>query len=439
MDSLNDQRAWARETLELSNTIAPDDTPVAILKRLAASDFVPTDDWHGAIETLVPHEFTDDGSVPLAYYFEREPLVRHKIEQFADSFFDLAPAKRRQQWEQLRRLSAPWPPLSLWLTHLQPGLEIQFPTVSQTTEEIRTFARFVGEQFRQRPGRKSAEYWEQLNTTFQDRKHWQGVAWKFQRQFPDQAHVFAPWVQEFTQYSATLSKLWRENIWATCKSALSFSRIRNIPELYLVWFAISILIGIMSAAMKRPGELAPKISRPNYQLVNDQQAWKSIHELLHPHVILDPPDIVAIRQLGKRAAPIELERLQAFEQQRLLGITPIPDEISQILSLGDRAGGFEKLALLGYWDQVYKTRPIVWDSSQVEMIPAWYCTEPVIVAAARPVIPWESLLSRFAISNLKYIPELNVHAILSRAIPERQLERLEQELSRLHHDPNEVK
>ena len=122
------RRTWAADQLglELSSNRA---TQAAAICRLVASDqFLPSPGDHDAILAIAhhagaprPRPLTSEAAD--AIYQE----LRDQIEDFASSFFSIAPAERRRQWEELRQAAAGDVRLMGRLEFLERALSLERP------------------------------------------------------------------------------------------------------------------------------------------------------------------------------------------------------------------------------------------------------------------------------------------------------------------------
>jgi hypothetical protein len=337
-------RDWARETLELPPEISSVEMPSAILKCIAECDYLPGRQWQDAIAVLTAQPLVSRCAVPNGYYHDYQAEMRAKVETFATTFFDLAPPKRRAQWEVLKEQCACWPPLSMWLTRLEAGLSFELPAPPEITPRMSTFLRFISQQFVQCPGQRSQKTWEQLHSTFEDKKQWQRVACNIQRQFPELAAMFDAWIHPFAWHSADSRRMWSQ--WLLAKlnkepNPKGSQGLLNTPipplilnSLFAAPIVIAAVLAIFNEVSKpKTGNQSQQVrnlpfSKPPYQASSAIQIPISYYEKLASLSpteskrladLLDrmgPPEIAEIKRRGSSASADEKARLKAYEQSR---------------------------------------------------------------------------------------------------------------------------
>ncbi|MDB5388729.1 MAG: hypothetical protein JWM11_4375 [Planctomycetaceae bacterium] len=202
-----DLRDWAHETLKLPSDLTTPGMRVAILERLAQCDFVPPQDWNDSINVLIPSApVTDHSAIPNGYYQDRETVVRSKFEQFARNFFELPPDQRRAQWEQLKILSAPWPPIRVCMTRLEPALDIDLSCLQEGSPKTWQIGRYFSRRFVQWAAHLPTESWEQQLVATENKDSLRRTAKAFRRRFPHLAEIFAPWIDEICRRDVACKK-----------------------------------------------------------------------------------------------------------------------------------------------------------------------------------------------------------------------------------------
>ncbi|MDB5389391.1 MAG: hypothetical protein JWM11_5037 [Planctomycetaceae bacterium] len=330
-------REWACETIGLPSDLQPIKTPLAILERLDKYDYVLSQDGHDAVEILTSQNVIPRDEIPLGYYQERKAEARERVQEFANVFWELAPEERVRQWSELNQRCSPWPPLRLWLSQLQPGLELQIEFDSLISEKLRAFTRFACHRFVQCPGAIPLEIWCEHATTFQDKKHWQPIARTFQRLFPKLAGLLPPWFQEFSNHSASSRRIWRQGFLSLMTKEWTWyifnGKLDILPfVLIFIGFLVPILIGMIFATKSTPNVASTSYSvaktpipfnpTPSIQLPESfyerlararPEEIDRIAEILFPKY---PPGEASLRMSGMSKAEAKQQSFETYTRSR---------------------------------------------------------------------------------------------------------------------------
>lgn len=210
----SDRAEWARETLEIPPDAPPGEARSHVLRQLKAVDFVPDDSWQDALEVILENRWSAPGPAPLAYYHARESALREAVIQFAESYFDLRPAVRRERWARLNEPCQTFPPLRRWMKHLAAGLDVEPRFSDSLPESTILFGNLICREFLQLPGDAGHEIRHNLAMLYRDVKRWRGVARDFQRDFPDVARLSPGTIKGFAGYQFQQRKKELINRWA---------------------------------------------------------------------------------------------------------------------------------------------------------------------------------------------------------------------------------
>lgn len=210
----SDRAEWARETLEIPPDAPPGEVRSHVLSELEAVDFVPDDSWQDALEVILENRWLAPGPAPLAYYHARESALRQAVIQFAESYFDLRPAVRRERWARLNEPCQTFPPLRRWMKHLAAGLDVEPRFSDSLPESTILFGNLICREFLQLPGDAGHEIRHNLAMLYRDVKRWQGVARDFQRDFPKVARLCPETLKRFIGHRTRQTVNWMMNRWA---------------------------------------------------------------------------------------------------------------------------------------------------------------------------------------------------------------------------------
>ncbi len=114
-------RRWAAEVLGVREDASPAEARRAYLGKLRERDFLPPPSWRQALRLLdgAPAEPDDE------WLAEEEDRLRTEVASFADEFFTLPAARRRERWDTLLSRCRGVPQLVVRLQSLKAGLEVE--------------------------------------------------------------------------------------------------------------------------------------------------------------------------------------------------------------------------------------------------------------------------------------------------------------------------
>ncbi len=122
-DAIPARRRWAAELLEVPEVASPAEARRAYLGKLRECAFLPPRSWRQALRVL------EGGSAPAEpdeeWLTEEEARLRAEVETFAEEFFAVPVAQRRERWEALLCRCENMLPLVVRLQALKAGLEVE--------------------------------------------------------------------------------------------------------------------------------------------------------------------------------------------------------------------------------------------------------------------------------------------------------------------------
>ena len=266
----SDSRQWAHETLE----IPPDSNPVEMRSRalieLEATDFVPDDNWHDALDVLLETQPQPDCPAPRAYYLERESDLRNAVRQFAESYFDLAPAVRREHWNRLNDPCQTFPPLRRWMQRLAAGLDVEPRFPDSLPESTAIFGNLICREFLQLPGEAGHETRHNLAMLHRDTHRWRDVARDFQRDFPTVARLCPGTIQGFVGHNWRRTADLMINQWAAFTRDLipDLESPLTAKQMVTVFSAIAVIVfvAVRNSDRKTDPPKLPPFMTPAYKM-----------------------------------------------------------------------------------------------------------------------------------------------------------------------------
>jgi hypothetical protein len=148
---------WAVRTTGLDPAADARDRLFQLLRRLERDGFLP---W--AAEILAVRTFCEPALLDLRqemagpFVADLWQWLAPRVDRFCADFFTIAPAERRAQWNNLRRLSVECPPLRRRLDLLHPGLSIDVNQLARESPDGRKVADFLCELFVLHPAQRAA-------------------------------------------------------------------------------------------------------------------------------------------------------------------------------------------------------------------------------------------------------------------------------------------
>jgi len=141
-----DLRGWAHRKFGLLPPASPDQARRAWSQRITAEDYFPSTLHHAAWVVLAGESLSPGGLLFEEAVIEHEEGLRGELEEFAQLFFRLDPAKRRAQLAALRHRCRCQPPLLSRLDWLENGLDVRLETY-QADRNVQALADTLGELF----------------------------------------------------------------------------------------------------------------------------------------------------------------------------------------------------------------------------------------------------------------------------------------------------
>src|SRR3569623_3166906 len=170
---------WAREQLELGEGSLPS-ARVAVLRRLAGEDFLPSPAWDAAYRIADASQrygyraTAGAVNVATAQLGDIERRLAQGVACFAAGFFEMPVEQRTEHWSKLVKHCEAFPALLARLLHLQIGLNVEFETLASASQATRDLAAHVARLFTLPPRTRAIARHQpaaELQTSMRDWEH----------------------------------------------------------------------------------------------------------------------------------------------------------------------------------------------------------------------------------------------------------------------------
>lgn len=146
-----DLRGWAHKKLFLMPPASAEHARRAFVHRLLAEDFSPSPQNHAAWAVLRGQALPAASWLLEEAVLDQEAALRQEVEEFASSFFQTPPDKRRSDWQRLRTYCQAHPNLLSRIDLLEEGLDLYLKEI-EGDPAVRELAETVGKLFVMAPG-----------------------------------------------------------------------------------------------------------------------------------------------------------------------------------------------------------------------------------------------------------------------------------------------
>lgn len=177
---------WARRALDIRPDAPEDAVRHAILTRLAQSQFVPPEPWDAAAALLADpaSEPCIDDEGGYAYYRAAEDALRQRVEAFSQRFFDLPPAKRREEWSRLAEEAAFSPVLNEHLDWLEAGLDVEIDPATSGDRKLQELVDHIAAALPLPAPQRAAADFAFLEEVIRTPHGWRDAAVRLERRAP---------------------------------------------------------------------------------------------------------------------------------------------------------------------------------------------------------------------------------------------------------------
>jgi hypothetical protein len=198
-------RRWAAKRLGVSPDASVESARAAFLRRLPGEDFVPHTALVHAARAMGVLRSDDSRDVCARFEAvrEEEEALRGEVEDFADRYWLIPPAGRRDRCSSLLMRAGDLPSRrsQIRLRELEAGLDIVGPELPASTDpDIAELARRVCALYVLRPGPRAREWQSLLNETRGRIWHWKQTAAKFRALYPAIAALQPQVVEELASW-----------------------------------------------------------------------------------------------------------------------------------------------------------------------------------------------------------------------------------------------
>jgi len=256
---------WARQVLDVPEESSAEQSRRFALAQLARDGFMPEADAQQAILLLAGEAATAtagrEGMAACQEWLKRQR--RSEVEAFAQQFFRLPPAQRRQQWVELSQRCAFSVPLSARLEALEPGLDFQPVDLGGERDAVRSLAQFLQESFLLPPHRRAASRAIFLCNVAASPRTWQRAAQRLADRLPAVARLDAPFVHFLTglvRWQSRIKKQERAERKAVARAAVR--RTAKTSSGFKPWYVVPFIILLAQGLTLLNGPSDPSPGQP---------------------------------------------------------------------------------------------------------------------------------------------------------------------------------
>jgi hypothetical protein len=267
--------------LGIHESASPDEAGRAYLRKLREQEFMPPCPLHGALCVFQQKPLPPAAEEQMR--IEEETRLRAEVDAFADEFFRLLVAKRRECWKELLVRCQHLPSLSTRLQDLKGGLDVDVGGLP-TEESLRgKLAAHLVESFPLPRLARAASRQAFLRTAAAELKSWEKAARCLRREWPAVAALDYEVVAQLSSLRWRVrrrDKMRRRNRRADWLDAVNNSKWGGLAVLLL----ISLVSGILKNRDKPSNSLYPPLTSltPQQQFAIETADTPPTSELLDP-------------------------------------------------------------------------------------------------------------------------------------------------------------
>ncbi len=287
-------RRWAAGLLGAHESASPEEAGRAYLRKLREQEFMPPFPLHGALRVFQQQPLSAAAEEQVRV--EEQTRLRAEVDAFANEFFRLPAAKRRERWNELLVRCRHLRTLSARLQDLNDGLDVDIGGVPMDESQVGKLAAHLVESFPlPRLGRAASRQAflrvVENGTLPADRKSWEKTARYLRGEWPSVAALDYNLVK---QLSSLRRRLRRRDKMEIRSRQRRFVRSDNAQKSDWRWLWLLVFIGgpllrgitsTNSTNSPNPSSYAPP--PPNYSPAFQEQFTRElvnapISELLNP-------------------------------------------------------------------------------------------------------------------------------------------------------------
>ena len=304
-----DWQAWAREQLDLEETSTPANVRRAYMQRLSDEDFMPPAHLPYALAVLEGRA-GPPGANEETVWADVGDRQRQRVEEFAQQFFQIPVANRREQWLRLKTDCAKASALVERLNRLEPGLALDPHGLAVADPHVRELIQEASKIFVLRPfeaAQARAAFFRQ--ETFQSvvgMMDWEAAA-RALKNSNARYEVLAPeLIQQVLRWRNCASELARRRrssaprnpvsltgkpqVAARVTKPVSNNTTQNPSYRWVIYVFIMLAGGVVKACMgsssHSPSTYQPDFKMPNFeeiqrqnqQQMEDQRKWQEFQQ-----------------------------------------------------------------------------------------------------------------------------------------------------------------
>lgn len=176
-----------------------------LLRYVTESEYVVSEDQANAAQVLVNPQRLSPAAFNQAVLCGRQHRCALAVAALAESFFELPPTQRRQQWQTLYVECQQFPGLLRWLEALKPALDAE-RVHEPDNEPFNKLVDLCCQTFVARGIEKARRRQDVYRQYFQDPHYWRPAVQRFRIMHSRFGSLVAPWMSEFPVQHAKLRR-----------------------------------------------------------------------------------------------------------------------------------------------------------------------------------------------------------------------------------------
>lgn len=247
---LTDQalRQWAVTELNFADNISADQARLDFWRCIDSEwDLSPPATWHDAAAVVAAPKQASERPLCRETIHALHAKYREAIEQFAETFFAVPPAQRKQRWQQLRDRCADIPHLMGRLNFLAVGLEVEVPRFIAESKQAGELSTEIMRMFVLRPAQRAYARQAVIAKSKEDPAAWEAVVRELKQHAPQVVDLEAALTSELLTWKAK-EKRRRARLAVRRKASqpvASKSSGSSVSVATLVIIAISLISGLV--------------------------------------------------------------------------------------------------------------------------------------------------------------------------------------------------
>lgn len=270
-------RQWSASVLEVD----PNCETADLLGRLTGDEYVVSGEWADAMQVLANPGASSlpANAILLATQAGARQRVEVAVAGFANSFFEIPPYRRQEQWQALHSDCKPFPDLTRWLNNLLPAMRIQ--RVPETGDEaIDTFATLCCQSYVARGPERARRRQLLIHAYCRKPASWQSAVKHLLDHHRDFVTTLVPWLPKLQGFY--FSELVEKNDPLPVPIAVTAKQPAKSEGNWWVWFVVlSIGSGVLRGLVSNQGSSSSNYERPIINHSMSPEVERGLHEIFH--------------------------------------------------------------------------------------------------------------------------------------------------------------